>query len=238
MCCSSFVTFTVFSTSTSSFSLSILLPFFSSISLHCKVWWLHFQISSYHVVFSHFLLVSPIAHRLSFQLAVVSFSSFHALSSTLQVCVFLHHFYFPSLFLLWYTVFPFSDFLCFLCFILWHLCFCYYCSCFHVFQVPSYFFLSLPASFSFLFPWPLWEEQPCSLLSQLWPAIPSTTGVWRTGQTGQATGRSLDSWYWERELEESEADISQLSSLCMVCLWTLCISLLTVFVPTIHVSMS
>ena len=37
------------------------------------------------------------------------------------------------------------------------------------------------------------EEQPCSLLTQLWPAIPSTTGVWGTGRTGQAIGRSLDS---------------------------------------------
>ena len=37
------------------------------------------------------------------------------------------------------------------------------------------------------------EEQPCSLLSQLWPAVPSTTGVWGSGQTGQTTGRSLDS---------------------------------------------
>ena len=37
------------------------------------------------------------------------------------------------------------------------------------------------------------EEQPCSLLSQLLPAVPSTTGVWGTGQTGQATSRSLDS---------------------------------------------
>ena len=37
------------------------------------------------------------------------------------------------------------------------------------------------------------EEQPCSLLSQLWPAVPSTTGVWGTGQRGQATSRSLDS---------------------------------------------
>ena len=37
------------------------------------------------------------------------------------------------------------------------------------------------------------EEQPCSLLSQLWPAVPSTAGVWGTGQKGQATGRSLDS---------------------------------------------
>ena len=37
------------------------------------------------------------------------------------------------------------------------------------------------------------EEQPCSLLSQLWPAVPSTTGVRGTGQTGQATGSSLDS---------------------------------------------
>ena len=37
------------------------------------------------------------------------------------------------------------------------------------------------------------EEQPCSLLSQLWPAAPSTTGVWGSGHTAQATGRSLDS---------------------------------------------
>ena len=36
-------------------------------------------------------------------------------------------------------------------------------------------------------------EQPCSLLSQLWPAVPSTTGVWGKGQTRQVTGRSLDS---------------------------------------------
>ena len=38
------------------------------------------------------------------------------------------------------------------------------------------------------------EDCPCSLLSQLWPAIPSTTAVWGTGQTVQATGRSLDSY--------------------------------------------
>ena len=37
------------------------------------------------------------------------------------------------------------------------------------------------------------EDPICSLLSQLWPAVPSTTGVWGTGQKGQATGRSLDS---------------------------------------------
>ena len=37
------------------------------------------------------------------------------------------------------------------------------------------------------------EEQPCNLLSQLWPAVPSNTGVWGTGQAAQATGKSLDS---------------------------------------------
>ena len=37
------------------------------------------------------------------------------------------------------------------------------------------------------------EELSWGLLSQLWPAVPSTTGFWGRGQTGQATDRSLDS---------------------------------------------
>ena len=48
------------------------------------------------------------------------------------------------------------------------------------------------------------EGRPCSLLSQLWPAVPSTAGVWRSEQRVQATRRCLDSWCRERELEKGE----------------------------------
>ena len=48
------------------------------------------------------------------------------------------------------------------------------------------------------------EGRPCSLLSQLWPAVPSTAGVWRNEQRGKATRRCLDPWCRERELEKGE----------------------------------
>ena len=37
------------------------------------------------------------------------------------------------------------------------------------------------------------EEVACSLLSQLWPAVPSTAGDWGMGQTAPDTSRCLDS---------------------------------------------
>ena len=37
------------------------------------------------------------------------------------------------------------------------------------------------------------EELSCSLLSQLWPAVPATTGYRGMAQTGQATIRCVDS---------------------------------------------
>ena len=36
------------------------------------------------------------------------------------------------------------------------------------------------------------EDLPCSLLSQLWPAVPSTAGDWGSEQTDPATSRCLD----------------------------------------------
>ena len=36
------------------------------------------------------------------------------------------------------------------------------------------------------------EEWSCSLLAQLWPAVPSTAGDWGNGQMGPATSRCLD----------------------------------------------
>ena len=37
------------------------------------------------------------------------------------------------------------------------------------------------------------EDVPCSLLSQLWPAVSSTAGDWGMGHTATATRRCLDS---------------------------------------------
>ena len=57
------------------------------------------------------------------------------------------------------------------------------------------------------------EVLACSLLPQLWPAVPSTADYWRKGQTGQATIRCLDSWYRKREMEEGETDNNIVHSL-------------------------
>ena len=51
------------------------------------------------------------------------------------------------------------------------------------------------------------EVIPCCLLSQLWPAAPTTAGHWGSEQTGQGTGRCLDSGCGQWEVEEGEAEL-------------------------------
>jgi len=46
----------------------------------------------------------------------------------------------------------------------------------------------------------------CCLLSQLWPATPSALGHWGVEQTGQATGRCLDSGCGQWEVEEGKEE--------------------------------
>ena len=45
------------------------------------------------------------------------------------------------------------------------------------------------------------------LLSQLWPAAPTTAGNWRNEQTRQGTERCLDSGCGQQEVEEGEMDL-------------------------------
>ena len=54
--------------------------------------------------------------------------------------------------------------------------------------------------------WPMarGEGIPCCLLSQLWPAAPTTAGHRGSEQTGQATGRCLGSGCGQWEVEEGE----------------------------------
>ena len=54
------------------------------------------------------------------------------------------------------------------------------------------------------------EEPPRSLLSQLWPAVPSTAGDWGMGQTVPDTSRCLDSRHTQREMEKGEAETNQI----------------------------
>ena len=55
------------------------------------------------------------------------------------------------------------------------------------------------------------EVTACCLLSQLWPAAPTTAGHWGTEETGQGTGRCLGSGCGQWEVEEGETE------LCMLC---------------------
>ena len=47
----------------------------------------------------------------------------------------------------------------------------------------------------------------CCLLSQLWPAAPTTAGHWGSEQTGQDTGRCLGSGCGQWEVEEGETEL-------------------------------
>ena len=61
------------------------------------------------------------------------------------------------------------------------------------------------------------EVIPCCLLSQLWPAAPTTAGHWGTEQTGQGPGRCLGSGCGQWEVEEGEAELCMLwSGVCML----------------------
>ena len=54
------------------------------------------------------------------------------------------------------------------------------------------------------------EGRPCCLLSQLWPAAPTTAGHWGNEQTGQGTGRCLGSGCGQWEVEEGETELCML----------------------------
>ena len=83
------------------------------------------------------------------------------------------------------------------------------------------------------------EVIPCCLLSELWPAAPTTASHWGMEQTGQGTGICLGSGCGQWEVEEGEAECSCSTRRdCVVCNFVKCTLAKLLLLPSLSLQVS